>query len=562
MLREVRGNGALARVLGAYASCGIAEFGIWIILLLYAYDRDGATGSTIMVLVQVLPSIAFAPFAGRLADRIAPVRVLRLSYVVQAAALGTVALTISLSGPEALVFALAPCATLGFDLTCSAQAALFPAIVRTPAELTTANVLTGWTDGAAYLVGPAVAGAVVALGGLAPAVVVTAAANVLAAALVSGGVRAVDLRGTPQSETSDLQTGAFSSLWSALSSPATRLLLVFIGFYYVLIGALDVLCVVLAVSLLHLGQGAAGYLNAAIGGGGMLAAFVTVVLAGRAHLARLLAVSLLVASGVVALIGAFPSVAGAVVLLAVSGLSGMVFRTVARIVLQRAAPPESAGTMFAAVAGIASLGLAAGTLVVRASIAIDGLRAALFAPAVVGFVLVGVAWHRLRSVDDAATIPQVQIRLLRSLPIFAPLPPPELEGLARGLELIAVPAGTAIVREGDRGERYFVVADGTLAVTSHGQPLRTLGRGTGFGEIALVTRSPRTATVTATTDALLYGLDQDAFVGVLTGHPRASSVVRNVVASYGDPAIELPGHLAPRRHPTAPPDSTPHPQAG
>ena len=73
-----------------------------------------------------------------------------------------------------------------------------------------------------------------------------------------------------------------------------------------------------------------------------------------------------------------------------------------------------------------------------------------------------VLWRRLRNIDASATIPQVEIQLLRSIPIFAALPAPSLEGVARQLLPVAVPTGTVVIREGDCGDRYYAVADGEL----------------------------------------------------------------------------------------------------
>ena len=78
------------------------------------------------------------------------------------------------------------------------------------------------------------------------------------------------------------------------------------------------------------------------------------------------------------------------------------------------------------------LGLALGAVLVRVAIAIDGVRAAVFAPAVVGLVLVLVLWGQLRRIDGSATVPQVEIQLLRSIAMFAPLPAPMLEGCGAG----------------------------------------------------------------------------------------------------------------------------------
>ena len=79
-------------------------------------------------------------------------------------------------------------------------------------------------------------------------------------------------------------------------------------------------------------------------------------------------------------------------------------------------------------------------------------------------------------------MPVVELSLLRSLPLFAPLGPPQLESLARELESVEVPAGEDVVREGEPGDRFYAIADGELEVTHDGRHLATLRRGDGFGE--------------------------------------------------------------------------------
>jgi len=126
-------------------------------------------------------------------------------------------------------------------------------------------------------------------------------------------------------------------------------------------------------------------------------------------------------------------------------------------------------------------------------------------------------------------VPVVELSLLRSLPLFAPLGPPQLESLARELESVEVPAGEDVVREGEPGDRFYAIADGELEVTHDGRHLATLRRGDGFGEIALLRDVPRTATVTARTPARLYALQRGPFLAAVIAHPRAGEEAERMV---------------------------------
>jgi len=129
-------------------------------------------------------------------------------------------------------------------------------------------------------------------------------------------------------------------------------------------------------------------------------------------------------------------------------------------------------------------------------------------------------------------VPQVEIQLLRSISIFAALPAPSLETLARELEPVACQAGTVVIKEGERGDSYYVVADGELAISRDGELLQLVSRGDGFGEIALIRDVPRQASVTAVTDASLYALHKELFIQTVTGHFTTASVVKTIVARH------------------------------
>lgn len=541
-------------MLGAYASFSVAEYGCWIAMLVYGDAQYGSKGATAMVLVQLVPSILLTPYSGSLADRLPPARVLKASYMVQAALLGAAACDVALHGPAPVVFVLAACATFALDVVRPARAALLPHLARTPTELTTANVLTGWIEGAGFLVGPALFGLIMATGGVRSAIVVGAAANVIAATLlVSRGNAGARPAGAGAAER---EPTVLACLRTASSTPATQLLLVLTAFCYALLGALDIFCVLLAADVFHLGRGGAGFLNAAIGAGATVAGLATFALAGRPHLARLTTGSLVAAIAALVLIGASPPVAGTAGLLAVVGFMGTVFVTVSRTLLQRVASPDATGATFAAIGAVMNFGLATGAVVVQAAIAIGGLRTAFFALPVVGAVLLALTWWRLRAADEAASIPQVEIRLLRSLSLFAHLSTPVLENVARQLHAVSAPPGAVLVREGELGDRYDAVADGRLRVTRDGALLRTLGRGTGFGEIALITASPRTATVTAETSVLVYSIDKDAFLGVIAGSLPSRAAADHLIASYADPALSRLTGSGPLEDPSGAIEST------
>src|ERR671910_797371 len=113
---------------------------------------------------------------------------------------------------------------------------------------------------------------------------------------------------------------------------------------------------------------------------------------------------------------------------------------------------------------------------------------------------------------SGAAIPEYAFTLLRSVPIFAPLSIGTLENISCRLSEMDVPAGQAVVREGQAGDRFYVIAEGEFDVSCLGGSFPSLADGDVFGEIALLRDVPRTATVTARTDGRVFALDRDAFL--------------------------------------------------
>ena len=540
----------------AYALFSASEFGVWIVLLVFAFDRGGVSAELLITLVQLLPCVVLAPAIGAVADLWDPGRALVAGYGIQALTIGGVALALALEAPTFVIYLLAPLTALSFCMTRPPQSALFPSVVRTPDELTTANVMTGWTEGAAALVGPAIAGGLLAVSGETTAIAAMAGFNLLSMVLALrvthslGPIKRHVEDDRPQTTAKSFIDGIRGNLVGVLMNPDIRVLLVLTTFYFVLVGSLDFLCVILALGILHMGPGGAGYLNAAIGAGELVAGFVTAFLIGRRRLVRTLVLSLLGWVCAVALVAVYPRTGIVLVLFVLVGLSGAVYNATGKTLMQRAAPPEAIAGAFSVVESLMCLGLAIGAVLIWVGYNVAGIRVALITPGIAAFVLISVLWRRLRVIDDNVNVPQVEIRLLSSLRIFAPLPAPTLEIVARELKPIHVAAGSCVISEGDSGDKFYAIAEGELEVTRRGGHLRRIGRGDGFGEIALIRDVPRTATVTAMTDALIYGLDGDLFVEAVTGNASANRVAGLVVSDLLQQ--EQPGPGDPGTDPTPP----------
>jgi MFS family permease len=528
-------NPALRRVALAFAAFNSAEWGTWIAILVYAYRQGGATEAGIVAVVQLVPASLFAPLAASFADRRPPARILKAGYVAQAVTMGATGAVLLMGADSLLVYALAVLAASSVTITRPAQIALLPSLAHSPEEMTAITVVGGWIESVAVLVAPAVAGALLAVGS--PGVVFV----VMAGAVLAGALAVAPIAGPPPAA-AGRETKALSDVVEAarvvVRTRGARLLVGMLALQYVLIGALDVLFVVLAMSVLDIGGSGAGYLNAAFGAGGTVGVLVTVTLVGRRRFAPPLALGGLVFSLAFVFIGIAPTVAGALALLVVAGAGRSLMDVAGRSLLLRTAPPEVVSRVFGLLEALSLAALAVGSAFIPLVVSLGGARGACIA---LGCLLPAaglLAGHRLLAVDSSATVPVLQLALLRGQPLFSSLGPAELEALARSLEPVEAPAGRTLVRMGEPGDRYYLVADGELEVSVDGRPVRRLSHGDAFGEIALLAEVPRTADVVAVAPVRLYALDKPDFVAAVTSHRASVREGKRIVRELAPGAVE------------------------
>jgi len=292
---------------------------------------------------------------------------------------------------------------------------------------------------------------------------------------------------------------------------------------------LNVLIVVSALQLLDLGEQGVGFLNSAIGIGGLVGALVSAALIGRRLTTNFL-IGILLWGVPIALIGAIPEPVPALLFLAVVGLGNTLVDVSAYTLLQRAVPDEVLARVFGAVQGLWVGTIGVGAIIAPLLIAALDIRGALIATGALLPILTTVLRRRLSELDEVP-VPVQELELLHSIDIFAPLPPPTLESLARALIPVRVEAGREVVRQGEPGDRFYIVATGELEILVDGQVVRVTGPGSYFGEIALLRDVMRTATVRAKTDVELEALERDDFIAAVTGHAASAEAADSVVAA-------------------------------
>jgi MFS family permease len=526
--RAVVTNAALRRVELAWAASSTASWAYIIALAVYAYNEGGAAAVGLIGLIRVLPAFVAAPFAGMLGDRYPRELVMLVLSIARTAVMALAAAALYADAPAWLIYTLAGVVSLSSSMIRPIFSALLPKLARTPEELTAANLVLTTIESSGIFLGPALGGLLLAASN--PATVFAATAGAfLVGTLLLVGIRLEEV--AERKADGGFAKEFFAGFGAVLSDRNLRLIIGLYGAQTLVAGALNVLIVVAALELLDLGESGVGFLNSAVGVGGLLGALAAFALVGRQRLASDFGVGLILWGIPIALIGVFPDPPIALILLAIVGIGNTVVDVAAVTLLQRAVPDNVLTRVFGVVQSVFVGTIGLGAIIAPLAIELVGIRWALIATGALLPVTAALLWRRITALDAEALAPTRELGLLRSIPLFKPLPAPTLDQLASSLVSVTATPGTEIIGEGEPGDRFYVVASGEVDVTADGRPVATLQNGDYFGEIALLRDVPRTATVTAKGDVELYALERDEFLSAVTGHPESAEAADAVVAS-------------------------------
>lgn len=515
--------------------------GTWaynVALLSFVFVRTHSFGWVAAAgLVRFLPALVFSPYGGVIAERTERIRLMIGADLCCAAWQAGAAVLAAAGAPVVLVLVMAGLTAATSIVYPPAVAATIPSVVGED-DLVAANALNDTIDNLVVIAGPALGALLLLTGSAAAVFAVNAGSFLVSAALVSR----IRVRTRPVDVTEEGSAGVGRQLsvgFRTLASlPAARTLVAFSALVSFVYGTDTVLFIGVSAQRLGTGSRGFGYLLAGLGIGGIVMATGMDRVSRLPRLAPIIVAATAAYCLPTALLTVIHSPALAFALQIVRGAATLVVDVLAVTALQRAVPGEQLarvfGIFFAVVLGAISLG----TLITPAVVSALGLNGALltmaFAPTALGLLgLPALVRIDRRSAARAAELAP-RVELLERLEIFSTATRPVLERLAAAASEVWFAAGTAIVCEGDEGDALYVLVEGEVdvaaAAVSSGPPerhLRTMSAPTYFGEIGVLQRIPRTATVTALTDCRCDRIEGEALLEAVTAAPPSTSLMEN-----------------------------------
>lgn len=519
----------------------VSETGNWLYAaatVIYILD---ATGSAAWVgaaaVVRLLPYVLFEPLGGAIADRYDRRKVMIVADLARAGVMAVMAV-IAISTSTTAVIAVIALTFVNNTFTSPyypCVTAITPSIVP-ERDLAAANALSGTIDNFALAFGPALSAVLLLLGPPPIAIAVNGLTFLISAFLVAR-MRTRGKVGEVDTEPTLLERIGHGA--KAIRGSSEAILLIGLAFAFGLtFGQEVVLYGPLAQDSLKIGVDATGLLFAAPGIGGLLVVALAARLAARSRTAGILTTSTFLGGIPLTMLSIVHNPAWAFALLTLEGAAVIVSDVVMTTTLQRVVPSDRVGSAFGILGGITVVGMVLGSLVAPVMISAFDLSIATGFAGGVLLVVTLVVLPRARAMDRAAAGRAQElaptVALLERLGIFEGATQQQLEALAAVATEAEVAPGSVVIREGDEPDDLFAIAEGTLEARTGEGPaehvISTMNEGDYFGEIGLLEKRPRTATVVAATPARLFRIPGAEFLRIVNGGPRVSPMLLSVVA--------------------------------
>jgi MFS family permease len=528
-------NRALRRLELAWACSIVGAWAYSVAVVVYAFQHGGARAVGVVGLLRWGTAALVSPFAAALGDRYDRRLVMVASDLLRAGLIVAAAAAVFADSAPWLVYVLAGLVSVAGTPFRPAEAAYTPVLTNTPEELSAANVVAAAIESVGIFAGPALGGVLLAATNTGTVFLATAGLVGVSAVLIMG-IRARRDERPPELSGDGVLGELLAGARTILGDRKVALLVGLFAAQTFVDGLLGVLIAVMALSFLDAGAAAVGWLNAASGIGGLVGAVLAGMMVGRGRLAGDFGLGVLLFGLPLALVPAWRNEGFALLLLAFIGVGNTLADVSGMTLLQRFAPDAVLARVFGILESVLLLTVGLGAIVAPVLVSALGIRGALVVTGLLLPALVIPAWPVLRRLDRGAVVPVQRLERLRAIPFLAPLPEATLEQLARAVSEEPMRAGDEIVRQGEPGDRFYVIDSGSVDVLLDGRLTATLGRGDYFGEIALLRDVPRTATVRAREDGVLMALARDAFVPAVSGYSPSLASAEAVVGLRLGPA--------------------------
>jgi len=537
--RELLANRPLTRLLGGGFVSAIGDWLYIVALLVVIYAE---TGDPVILglfgAVRTLPYILLSVPAGIVADRVDRRLILLVTDLARGICMLAMAGVLMAGGPIPVLIALSVLAACFSTFFYPAIGAYLPNLVEDERQLGPANSAWASLDNLGFVLGPALGGLLVAAGGTNLAFLINAATFVVIAAVL--------WRLPPSKNATSVaefaSTSATDVAADAAEAPpprAARAPLVGLGVLrvvdYAITGGIGMLTVILATDILDAGEAATGYLNAAIGVGGVTGAVISGALVLRRSLRLpVIAGAAALAAGA-ALVGVAPALVVAFVAIVLVSAGHLVLEVVSATLLQRVTTDAFRGRAVGVMMTVDTTAEAAGSFLLPVlvtsfggAIVLGAGGALMLAAAMVGLVLIGGAITRASSAIEAT------VARVLDLPLFAGVSSAAVERALERFAALPVAAGEAVVRQGEPADRFYIIESGSFAVRQVDadgdvRELRRLGPDDVFGELGLLHGAPRSATVVALSDGVVLALDGADFLDLVG---RRTAVRGRLLALY------------------------------
>ncbi len=513
-LRILFGNRSLTWLVVAFAGLTIAEWGYVTALAVDAFRMHGTIAVGLVgfrLFFAAVGSIVSVPYVerhpgGRMLTAIAGTRAVLVAVSAALAASGA---------PLGFLLILVAVDALVSGPYRPAQSAMLPALARTPKELAASAAGISTVKTLSQALG-AISGGFL--------LVVTTPATVFAgSAVLFLGAAAVTLRfsTSPGARVDATTTGALRdelrATLAVVRYPHVAGLITVSGLRTFVRGMWIAIAVIASLRLLHAGSAGVGLLMLAAGIGSLAAVPLSATLINRSRLGTPAAVALVACGVPLGVIAGVPVLDVALALVVAWGV-GMAVADVAttsllyRLLTTRLLPRATAAIESAK---LALEGL--GALLAPVLVALIGIRGALIVAGVPLPIVVVVGWKMLHRADASAGEHARVLALFHAVPCLRPLDMAALEALVARAEPLSVAQGTDVVRQGDHGDRFYVIESGSADVLVDGFCVGEVGPRGSFGEKALLRDVGRTATVTARQPMRMLTVSRQDFLLALTG---------------------------------------------